>query len=222
MPPMPTMWDHPVSVREGVDVMAGTNPTGKAVLRASLELFRQDRQMLWLPVLSTVTAVIAFAVITGPIVAFAGHTGVAVVIGLALGSVVATAATVIFNVALCFAATDRIEGRRPTVQGSAGPGVAAQGCDHRVGDPVGGGGHRHPGARTAPRTGREDHRRRRGSGLDRRHVHGDPRVGVRGRRSHGGAQAVLGHLPPAVRDRGRVGPCASASCSSDCRWPRSR
>ena len=98
--------------------MAGTNPTGKAVLRASLELFRQDRQMLWLPVMSTVTALIAFAVITGPIVAFAGHTGIAVVIGLALGSVVATAATVIFNVALCFAATDRIEGRRPTVQGA--------------------------------------------------------------------------------------------------------
>jgi len=98
--------------------MAGTNPTGKAVLRASLELFRQDRQMLWLPVMSTITAVIAFAVITGPIVAFSGHTGIAVVIGLALGSMVATAATVIFNVALCFAATDRIEGRRPTVQGA--------------------------------------------------------------------------------------------------------
>ena len=80
--------------------MAGTNPTGKAALRASLELFRQVRQMLWFPVLSTITAVIAFAMITGPIVAFVGPTGVAVVVGLALGSVVATAATVIFNVDL--------------------------------------------------------------------------------------------------------------------------
>ena len=34
------------------------------------------------------------------------------------GSVVASAATVIFNVALVFAATDRIEGRRPTVSGA--------------------------------------------------------------------------------------------------------
>ena len=100
--------------------MAGTNVTGKAVLQASLGLFRQDRQMLWLPVLSTVTALVSFAVVTVPIVAFAGRSGIAVLVGLALGSVVATAATVIFNVALCFAATDRIEGRRPTVGGALG------------------------------------------------------------------------------------------------------
>ena len=39
-------------------------------------------------------------------------------VALACGSVVATAATVIFNVALVFAATDRIEGRTPTIRGS--------------------------------------------------------------------------------------------------------
>ena len=27
--------------------MAGSNPTGKAILKASLELFRQDRQKIW-------------------------------------------------------------------------------------------------------------------------------------------------------------------------------
>ena len=47
-----------------------------------------------------------------------GHNGIAVVVALACGSVVATAATVIFNVALVFAATDRIEGRTPTIRGS--------------------------------------------------------------------------------------------------------
>src|ERR1700692_926232 len=96
--------------------MAGTNPTGKAILRASLALFRQDRQMIWLPVMATITAVIAFAGIAGPIALAVGRHGV--VIPRACGSVVATAATVIFQVALVFAATDRIEGRTPTVGGS--------------------------------------------------------------------------------------------------------
>jgi hypothetical protein len=98
--------------------MATTNPTGKAILRASLDLFRQDRQMIWLPVMATVTAVIAFAIIAGPIALALGHTGFAVIVGLLCGSVVATAATVIFNVALVFAATDRIEGRTPTIGSS--------------------------------------------------------------------------------------------------------
>ena len=95
--------------------MATTNPTGKAVLRASLQLFRQDRQMIWLPVMATVTALIAFAIVAGPLVLTLGHTGYALVLALACGSVVASAATVIFNVALVFAATDRIEGRTPTI-----------------------------------------------------------------------------------------------------------
>jgi hypothetical protein len=98
--------------------MAGTNPTGKAVLRASLDLFRQDRQMIWLPLMATITAVIAFAIIAAPIGRALGRNGFGIIIALACGSVVATAATVIFNVALVFAATDRIEGRTPTIGGS--------------------------------------------------------------------------------------------------------
>jgi Family of unknown function (DUF6159) len=98
--------------------MAGTNPTGKAILRASLDLFRQDRQMIWLPVMATITAVLAFAIIAAPIGVALGRNGFGVIVALACGSVVATAATVIFNVALVFAATDRIEGRTPTIGGS--------------------------------------------------------------------------------------------------------
>ncbi len=98
--------------------MAATNPTGKAILRASLALFRQDRQMIWLPIMATITAVIAFVIIAGPIGLAFGRNGIGIVIALACGSVVATAATVIFNVALVFAATDRIEGRTPTVGGA--------------------------------------------------------------------------------------------------------
>jgi len=100
--------------------MASKNPTGKAILKASLELFRQDRQMIWLPVMATVTSLVAFALVTGPLVLVLGHNGFAVLVAVACGSMVATAATVIFNVALCFAATDRIEGRTPTVAGALG------------------------------------------------------------------------------------------------------
>lgn len=98
--------------------MAAKNPTGKAILQASLQLFRQDRQMIWLPVMATVTALLAFGIVTGPLVLLIGHTGVALILALACGSVVATAATVIFNVALVFAANDRIEGRTPTIASS--------------------------------------------------------------------------------------------------------
>ena len=98
--------------------MAGTNPTGKAILRASLDLFRQDRQMIWLPVMATITAVIAFAVVAAPIGLAFGRNGFGIIIALACGTVVATAATVIFQVALVFAANDRIEGRTPTIGGS--------------------------------------------------------------------------------------------------------
>ena len=98
--------------------MAASNPTGKAILRASLRLFRQDRQMIWLPVMATLTALVAFAVVAGPVALALGHNGIAFLVALACGSVMATAATVIFNVALVFAATDRIEGRTPTISGS--------------------------------------------------------------------------------------------------------
>ena len=107
--------------------MAAKNPTGKAILRASLDLFRQDRQMIWLPVMATVTALLAFALITGPLTLVLGHNGLGVMIAVACGSMVATAATVIFNVALCFAAADRIEGRTPTVAGALAQAWARKG-----------------------------------------------------------------------------------------------
>jgi hypothetical protein len=98
--------------------MAPTNPTGKAILRASLALFRQDRQMIWLPVMAAVTGLVAFAVVAVPLGLAIGHTGLAVLVAFACGTLVATAATVIFNVALVFAANDRIEGRTPTIKTS--------------------------------------------------------------------------------------------------------
>src|SRR5580693_1700032 len=63
------------------------NPNGKAILRASLDLFRQDRQMIWLPVMATVTAVIAFAIVSVPLTLAFGRTGLAVIVALACGYV---------------------------------------------------------------------------------------------------------------------------------------
>lgn len=108
---------RPAPEREAV-AMATNNPTGKAILQASLQLFRQDQQMIWLPVMATVAALIAFGVVTGPLILILGYTGYALILAIACGSVVATAATVIFNVALVFAANDRIEGRTPTIASS--------------------------------------------------------------------------------------------------------
>jgi hypothetical protein len=111
--------------------MASTNPTGKAILRASLELFRQDRQMIWLPVMAAVTGLIAFAVVAVPLGLAIGHTGLAFLVAFACGSLVATAATVIFNVALVFAANDRIEGRTPTISSSLAQAWARKGVIFR-------------------------------------------------------------------------------------------
>jgi hypothetical protein len=98
--------------------MASTNPTGKAILRASLALFRQDRQMIWLPVMAAVTGLVAFGIVAVPLALAIRHTGLAFLVAFACGTLVATAATVIFNVALVFAANDRIEGRTPTIKSS--------------------------------------------------------------------------------------------------------
>lgn len=98
--------------------MAPRNPTGRAILQASLDLFRQDRQMIWLPVMAAATALVAFAAITAPVTLVVGHSAPVVLIAFACATFVASAATVIFNVALCFAAADRIEGRTPTVRGA--------------------------------------------------------------------------------------------------------
>jgi len=95
-----------------------SNPTGKEVLRASLGLFRQDRHLVVLPLLAAVAALATLAAVGLPIVALLGATRIGIVVALMVAGVLASSATLFFNVALVFAATDRIEGRTPTVRGS--------------------------------------------------------------------------------------------------------
>lgn len=98
--------------------MAVTNQTGKAILLGSLKLLQKDPRMIWLPVMATVASLASFATISLPLVLTLGHGRAVLLLALACGSVVASMATITFNVALVFAATDRIEGRTPTLGGS--------------------------------------------------------------------------------------------------------
>jgi hypothetical protein len=95
-----------------------SNPTGKEVLRASLGLFRQDRHLIVLPLLAAITALVTMAAVGLPIVAVLGTGRVGIAVAVLAAGVVSTSATLFFNVALVFAATERIEGRTPTVGGS--------------------------------------------------------------------------------------------------------
>jgi hypothetical protein len=94
------------------------NPTGKALLRASFDLFRQDPQMVWLPVFAAAAAFVAFAAVTAPIAIAFGGKGIGIFVAVLAGGIAATTASLLFQVAVVFAATDRIEGRTPSVRGS--------------------------------------------------------------------------------------------------------
>ena len=93
-------------------------PTGKQLLRASLGLFRQNRNMLWLPVLSGATSAVVFlavsAVVAVPLWQAYGASPLAILY-LIPGMMAATFVGVYFNVALVFAANEQIEGRTITV-----------------------------------------------------------------------------------------------------------
>jgi hypothetical protein len=94
------------------------NSTGKALLKASFDLFRQDPQMMWLPIFAAGAAFLAFAAVAAPIAIEFGGRGIAVGFAVLAGGIAANSAALIFQVAVVFAATDRIEGRTPTVRGS--------------------------------------------------------------------------------------------------------
>ena len=92
----------------------GGSPTGKQLLRASLDLFRQNSRMIWLPVLSGVASAVVFLAISGvvavplwrahgpsPWAAFYFFPGI----------MASTFVGVYFNVALAFAANEQIDGR---------------------------------------------------------------------------------------------------------------
>jgi hypothetical protein len=101
----------------------GGAPTGKQLLRASLALFRQNRGMIWLPVLSGVASAVAFLAISGVVAAplwEAYGASPLDVLYLFPGMMASTFVGVYFNVALVFAANEQIEGRKITVGDALG------------------------------------------------------------------------------------------------------
>lgn len=98
-----------------------SRPTGRAILSASWMMLREDRQLLWLPILSAVASVIAAVAlfVSGFLVGNAiGHTdSAAVIVGGALGGFAATAVGIYFQAALVIGANQRAEGIQPTLGG---------------------------------------------------------------------------------------------------------
>jgi Family of unknown function (DUF6159)/Protein of unknown function (DUF2510) len=97
----------------------GGAPTGKQLLRASLGLFRQNRKMIWLPVLSGVTSAVTFLAISGlvavPLLRTYGPSPLTVLYFVP-GVMAIAFVSVYFNVALVFAANEQIEGRTISVR----------------------------------------------------------------------------------------------------------
>lgn len=98
------------------------NPTGKKLLKASLDLFREDKEMAILPIISVISAFVAMAIVGGGVGAILTVAGapinVAFIIGAVLALFIATFAATTTSVAVVFAASERIEGGNPTVKGS--------------------------------------------------------------------------------------------------------
>ena len=74
--------------------------------------------MIVLPLLAAVTALVTLGAVGIPVVVALGTRGVGIAVALCVAGAASTSATLLFNVALVFAATDRIEGRTPTVRGT--------------------------------------------------------------------------------------------------------
>lgn len=98
-----------------------TNPNGKQLLRASLDLMRADRSIAALPVIAMVTTLLAMVLIGGGgaaiLAALGVPSGYVGGIGLFLALLAAAFIATYFGVAVVFAATERIEGGEPTIKG---------------------------------------------------------------------------------------------------------
>lgn len=100
-------------------ISPGQRPTGKEVVAASWGLLKQDKSLLWLPALSTITGLVAaaFLFVPGYFVGHAinGSEQLGGYIGGALSAYAFAVAAIYFNAALVIGAFMRAEGGDPTV-----------------------------------------------------------------------------------------------------------
>ncbi|MEI8404858.1 MAG: DUF6159 family protein [Actinomycetes bacterium] len=96
------------------------NPNAKQLLTASLALFRQDKSIAALPVLSVASAFATLVIIgggLGGLLTIAGISSqVSFIASIALALLITMFLSTFFGVAVVFAAADRIEGGDPTVK----------------------------------------------------------------------------------------------------------
>ncbi|KRC65531.1 hypothetical protein ASE12_12670 [Aeromicrobium sp. Root236] len=100
-----------------------SNPNGKELLKATYDLLRQDKGMLVLPFVSSVSGIIAAAVFFVPGYGLGWYVNgqeegkIAYYAGLALAGLGATIVSVFFQVALVIGANQRADGGEPTTRG---------------------------------------------------------------------------------------------------------
>ncbi len=106
--------------------------TGKQLLQASWAMLRQDRELLWLPVIATVTGFFAALVLFVPGFAIGWSVGGSQHhswggwVGGAFAAFAASVVSIYFQAALVIGAIQRSEGQDPTVRG-----VLAEAWTHR-------------------------------------------------------------------------------------------
>jgi Family of unknown function (DUF6159) len=111
---------------------AGSPATGKHLLRACWSLLRQDRELLWLPVIATVAGLFAAVVLFAPgfaigwLVGGSQHRSWGGGLGGVLAVFAASVVSIYFQAALVIGANQRADGGDPTVRG-----VLAQTWTHR-------------------------------------------------------------------------------------------
>ncbi len=102
--------EHVTAAEAGGTLQAVASTTGKQLLHASRDLFRQDRQMTLLPVIGGIAALLAAALVGGAftgVVAAADLPGAFFFVALLAALMAASFVGIFFQVVVVFAATDQ-------------------------------------------------------------------------------------------------------------------
>jgi hypothetical protein len=100
------------------------SPTGKQILTATWGLLKQDRELIALPVVGSLFALVAFVVFFVPSLFIgggdvgSGHQRFAVYVGVVLGGFLASIVSIFFQAALVIGAYQRADGYDPTFGGT--------------------------------------------------------------------------------------------------------
>ena len=126
--------------RYGPPPVGRQTPTGKQILGATWGLLKQDRELIALPIVGSLFALVAFAIFFVPSIFIGngfdnnGHPPVAVYVGVILGGFLASIVSIFFQAGARGRRLSTRRRRRPDVQRNARRGLAHAAADLRVGD----------------------------------------------------------------------------------------